>query len=324
MNQHPHFRVDFEQWCKRIESKLATGERFFVNCFGLFDAMPAFWKQMSSENRHAVVAIIDGIMTHAKTNEENIYPWRIINVLELLKYVALDDLQQLRGCDHTCTIDPSVFVEPEPHQTVPIKTMSLETVHAFRWNSNIHVDAIRRETIRGKGGSLLGPCSGASCKTADSFFTHITNFVAQRHSVITRGHQFLEPRAYLNVEITEEQRYLLQPTAADVFVGSILEDSLVQNTKKKIPPSWHINFLSGNIASYSRVLNNSEAIQHIEDVNMLSVCLSKISEIGGVIIKKIASFRHKTQKFFFFGGFIPWNFLADTPIFLISHLFHFE
>jgi hypothetical protein len=97
---------------------------------------------------------------------------------------------------------------------------------------------------------------------ADSFFTHITNFVAKRHSVITRGHQFLEPRSYLNVEITDRQRYLLQPTAADIFVGNILEDSPVQNAKKKIP-SRHINFLSGNIPSYSQVLNNSEAIQHI-------------------------------------------------------------
>ncbi len=108
-------------------------------------------------------------------------------------------------------------------------------------------------------------------------FTHITNFVAQRHSVITRGHQFLEPRAYLNIEITDEQCYLLQQTAADVFLGNILEDSLVQNAKKKIP-SRHIIFLSGNITSYGQVLNNSKAIQHIEDMNMLSVCLSKISE----------------------------------------------
>jgi hypothetical protein len=198
VNQHPHFRVDFEQWCKRIESKLATGERFFVNRVGLFDAMPTFWKQMSVENWHAVVAIIDGIMMQAKTNEENLSPWRIVNVLKLLKYVAVDDLQQLRGCYHTCTIDPFVFVEPEPHQTVPIETVSSETVHAFRWNPKFHVDTIRRETIRGKGVSLLGQCGEASCKTANSFFTHITNFVAQRHSVITRGHQVLEPRAYLN------------------------------------------------------------------------------------------------------------------------------
>lgn len=40
--------------------------------------------------------------------------------------------------------------------------------------------------------------------------------------------------------------------------------------------------------------------------------------LGGVFIKKLASFRHKTQKFFFFGGITPWNFLADTPIFFDS------
>jgi hypothetical protein len=37
--------------------------------------------------------------------------------------------------------------------------------------------------------------------------------------------------------------------------------------------------------------------------------------VGGGLIKKLAIFRHKTQKFFFFGGITPWNFLADTPIF---------
>jgi hypothetical protein len=77
VNQHLHFRVDFEQWCKRIESKLATGERFFVNHVGLYDAMSTFWKQMFGENWHAVVAIIDGIVTKAKTNKENLSPWRI-------------------------------------------------------------------------------------------------------------------------------------------------------------------------------------------------------------------------------------------------------
>jgi hypothetical protein len=95
--------------------------------------------------------------------------------------------------------------------------------------------------------------------------------------VITRGCQFFEPRAYLNVEIIDEQCYLLQPTAADVLVGNLLEDSLGQNAKKKISLR-HINFMSGNVAIYSRVLNNSEVLKHIEDTNMLSACISTISE----------------------------------------------
>jgi hypothetical protein len=58
----------------------------------------------------------------------------------------------------------------------------------------------------------------------------------------------------------------------------------------------------------------------------LSNVLKKPQRVGvrGCDHKKLASFRHKKQKFFFFGRFIPRNFLADTPIFLISHLFHFE
>jgi hypothetical protein len=167
--------------------------------------MPVFWKQMSCENRHAAVAIIGGHVMKAKTNEENSCPWRIENVLEVLKYVALDDMLQLRGCYHTSKIDPSVFVKPEPDKTVVIEIVSREMLNAFRWNSKIHMDAIRRETTRGNNGSLLGPCGGASRKTADAFFSYITNFVSQRHSVITRGRQFLEPRAYLNVEKTDEQ-----------------------------------------------------------------------------------------------------------------------
>jgi hypothetical protein len=70
---------------------------------------------------------------------------------------------------------------------------------------------------------------------------------------------------------------LLQPTAADVLVGNLLEDSLGKNAKKKIP-LWHINFMSGKVASYSQVLNNSEVLKHIEDANMLSACISTISE----------------------------------------------
>ncbi len=95
--------------------------------------------------------------------------------------------------------------------------------------------------------------------------------------MITRGRQFLEPRAYLNIEITDQQCYLLQPTAADVLVGNLLKDSLGQNAKKNIPLQ-HINLMSGNVASYSRVLNNSEALKHVEDANMLSACISTISE----------------------------------------------
>ncbi len=79
---------------------------------------------MSCENWHAAVAIIDGHVAKAKTNEENSCPWTIENVLKVLKYVALDDMLQFWGCHHTFKIDASVFVKPEPDKTVAFEIVS--------------------------------------------------------------------------------------------------------------------------------------------------------------------------------------------------------
>ena len=110
-NLHPHHRIDFNNWCKRIESKLVTGERYFTTRVGLYDAMPAFWKHMSCEHRHEVVNWIDGFYHANTTTEGTTSPWTFDNVMCLLKYVALDDIEQLQGCYITSKLDPSVFVE---------------------------------------------------------------------------------------------------------------------------------------------------------------------------------------------------------------------
>ena len=161
------------------------------------------------------------------------------NICKLVQYVALDDFYQLRGCYLTTKIDPSVFVEPchaaEMATDIREATELNETLHLFTWKPKVFVDAINCETTRNKNGHLIGPCRAASQKTANSYFTHITNFVAGEHANTMKGHKFLEPSSFLNVEVTDDQRYLLQPTASDVLVGNILEDSIGQNAKKKIP-----------------------------------------------------------------------------------------
>ncbi len=91
------------------------------------------------------------------------------------------------------------------------------------------------------------------------------------------GDHFLVPSAYLDAEVMDDQRFLFQPTTADVLLGSILEDLIGQNAKKKIP-KWRINFLSGNNASYSRSLNNSAALEQLIDTSNLANCLATISE----------------------------------------------
>ena len=163
VNQHPHHRIDFKAWCKKIESKLITGEQFFKNRVGLFDAMPSFWKQMTCENRHAVVGMIDGFYQCAtnQNGETNSSPWTMDNICKLVQYVALDDIYQLLGCYLTTKIDPSVFVEPcqaaEMATNIREATELNETLHLFTWKPKVFVDAINRETTRNTDGHLIGP-----------------------------------------------------------------------------------------------------------------------------------------------------------------------
>jgi hypothetical protein len=42
LDSHPHHQINFSAYCKKIDSKLETGECFFKNRVGLFDAMLAF------------------------------------------------------------------------------------------------------------------------------------------------------------------------------------------------------------------------------------------------------------------------------------------
>ena len=69
---------------------------------------------------------------------------------------------------------------------------------------------------------------------------------------------------------------MFQPTPADVLVGNILLDSIGANAKKKIAKQ-RIDFISGNVASYSHVLNNPETLKLIAESNDLARCLSVIA-----------------------------------------------
>ena len=124
-----------------------------------------------------------------------------------MKYVALDDINQLWGCYLTNKIDPSVFDEPCQAADMAAEaaeaTKLNERLHLFTWKPTVFVDAINRETTRNTDGHLIGPCGGASHDTVHTYFNHITSFVAQQHANATKGRKFLEPSSFLNVEVTE-------------------------------------------------------------------------------------------------------------------------
>ncbi len=75
--------------------------------------MPAFWKDMPAKQRRLVVAFINSFYEKAKDEGENATPCILNNVLELIKHVTLENMQQLRGCYLTTKIDPTVLIDPD-------------------------------------------------------------------------------------------------------------------------------------------------------------------------------------------------------------------
>jgi hypothetical protein len=190
-------------------------------------------------------------------------------------------MMALRGCYFTMKIDPSVLCDPDyqaqkasEEAEAKRQNEALLCNYNFTWKPRKHVDAFAAELERGEDGALK---KAPSPETADAWFTHITNYVSRQHGTETRGRKFLELRSYLDVEVTDDQRYLLQPTASDVLVGHILEDSIGENAKKKIAKR-RIDFINGNVAAYSRSLNNPDSLAHIADTNQLSSTLATIAE----------------------------------------------
>ena len=244
--------------------------------------VPAFWKAMPPEHCHVVVAMIDRFYENSKAEGENDSPWIFSNVCQLIQYVAIDNIEQLRGCYLTTKIDPTVMVG-EPNRKAVFEAEAAEAKkqnasllcnYTFLWKPKRHLDAVAKERKINEAANT----TNKKMTAANEFFNHITNFVSRSHCTKTRGRQFLEPKGYLNVEVTDDQHYLLQPTPADVLlVGSILDDSIGINAKKKIAKR-RIDFITGNVSSYCRSLNNPNTLQLIVDTNKLASCLATINE----------------------------------------------
>ena len=271
VNLHPRHRVPFDIWLKKIDGKLSSGE-FFAQRTSLFDAMPAVWKNMSIDDRHAVVSVIDSFYKDATMEGKPV--WTTMNVLRLGKYVPLGDVGKLRCCYLAAKRDPSVFVFDDcnnMNQTRNDSARCLTTQQTQQQERQSQIDMIfswrpvalvekYKEAQYDKGNQLM-------------LFHHITNFVATQES---RNNASLAPAAYLNVEMNDDQ-VELKPTQKNVMMGSILKDSAGKGALKLIAKR-RIDMIDGNVGSYSRVLNSTGRMKMIRDVNALSAAVAVISK----------------------------------------------
>ena len=226
MNLRPSTRVPFDEYIERVKDVVDAGDFFYLKRYGKFDAMPACWKNLKENQRREVSALIGSFYDESKADCSK-EPWSLYNLKKFLNlgYVKLDDLSKFRAAYLATRGDDSVFVEPcfidRPANDTPKvegNTTLLDEYDGFALKPKKLIKEFKDNP--------------GDPKVQGKLFRHYTNYAATAHCVANRKvsiekksgrHTDLVPTAGLNVEVSDLQLSLLNPTFQDVIVSNIID-----------------------------------------------------------------------------------------------------
>lgn len=84
VNTCPSKRLPFEEWVKAHKEQVSSADEFFKSRTGLFDAMPAVWKNMTAEDRQTIAALFREFEAEAEKDPAR-GVWHIDNVRRLME-----------------------------------------------------------------------------------------------------------------------------------------------------------------------------------------------------------------------------------------------
>ena len=261
----------------RIEATVAAADRFFTNRTSLFDAMPAVWQHMTEQERRQVCSLFDTF------NGD----WSTENLKEVmaLATVRLEDVDKLCGCYIMSKEDSSVFVDP---LTTEESVVVAKTKRQWMLDQDYQGFALApkhllepfltdkkkfpRQTIGPlpREGIDFGWPNGRNRKTAAELFCHMTT---SNHGWSKGGN--LVPSSYLDVHVKDDQEELLNPTARDIQIGAIIEQCIGKKAKKKVARR-RVDFVTGNVNSYARILNGPAQLEKIKSYNQLAASMAEL------------------------------------------------
>ena len=99
----------------------------------------------------------------------------------------------------------------------------------------------------------------------------MTNYVCYNHGF---DKDVLAPLPYLDVEFTKDQSKMMNPTVRDLHTGAILSQFFGDKAKTKIARR-RIDFMTGNINSYARILNGPSQLASIKTYNDLASSMTE-------------------------------------------------
>ena len=275
VNMCPSKHVPFTTWVKKHEATVAAADRFFTNRSNLFHAMPASWQKLSEDDRRNVCDLFERFSGEYK---------KLITEFVALGRGSVDEIDKLRGCylvtkeDSSVIFDPMIELGPMVLPIIPRRQWMLDDeCQGFKFAPpKLHQPYLANkeehhppewywcDICKIGHKSHVGRCT----KLSSDLFVAMTNYVCYHHDTAND----MIPSPHLNVEVSADQRKALNPTVRDIQIGAVRAQSFGDKVKTKIAKR-RINFMTGNVNSYVRILNEPAQLDSISTYNNLAASL---------------------------------------------------
>ena len=249
-NLHIKARVSFEEWIRRIESHLQAGATFkFETLEEKFWLLSPLWHGMSPDERRATIKVIDE--HHASFTIE------CVQDLRSKCHIAPADMQKIRvAYDISKEIPSSIDI------TDAVRPTSVAEAEANGANQKQAIDLLTKGlvTFQRVPPHLVGKGKG------EKLLKHQLTFLKRTCST-----DVLEPSAYLDVEISKDQRKILNPTARDMSIREIMKDAgglgaTKKFAKRKLDSVGYVQSECYAITDPKRIARQMSALKLAESV----------------------------------------------------------
>lgn len=256
VNLHPHHRVSFQDWCERISHFLQGGESFKPEVLtDGYALLPSFWHGMLPEEKKLISSIF--------TAHANSYSMACVRELHERAHIPMADMHNLRVCLELAAEDPTHLERsmPEASSATPDAVVSGQ--------------AAMTGVAQGLVTFQLHPKGpdGKQLYTGMAKFEHLVK-MARRSAP---REQQLAPSAHLGVEITPDQQKLLDPTAQDYAMHTIMSTTHGEGAKKAMAQR-KLDAL-GNMRGACGFANDPERLKRLENQLKLATSIAEINKI---------------------------------------------
>ena len=251
-NLNPLHRTSFGDWCDKISTDLEVGQQFKPETSDdIYSLLPSFWHGMEPHEKKAVMAVI--------AEFGGMFCVDCVRKLKDECSIPTKDLQNLRVCYETAKKYPEHLELTVPSSTA--QTVAPELAAAEEALKPVTHGLINFEL---KPDGLNGA----------ELFQHVSQFVRRQ----TKRDDAVEPSAYLDVEITDDQRVILAPSAQDLTCEALMADAGGMGAQKKLAKRKLENL--GDVKAHCGVQNDPERIRKLKATAQLSASISEIARVA--------------------------------------------